>query len=153
MPLFDVAAWSVPEQLAESSKKRKRDVKPSVNLDKLVRKLKGNTSARPNKAQIALPRRLQATKSKPAEEYQVPSPHPRKRGNSELEDADSLQSRPKKRVKRDKPQYDSDSEPGRHVRFGSHIPDTSLQTKKRLSSILTPLQSGMKAQLEGARFR
>ncbi|RDB22865.1 hypothetical protein Hypma_010341 [Hypsizygus marmoreus] len=168
MALFDVPGWTMPAKpVAESSnqvsKKRKRPASldadklqaAEVNLDKLVKRLKGNSSEAsksaqtPNRGEISASSKgdrqgKKTKKAKPkassgAEKKEISWPKPLQPTDKDL----ALLARPTKKAKT------------KHMVETSTPPPPAAVSKKAkgLAASLTALQQGMKQSLDGARFR
>ncbi|KAF8665695.1 hypothetical protein AX16_000148 [Volvariella volvacea WC 439] len=168
MPLFDVPGWTVPtapvaEQSSGQSKKRKRSsaeperlLQAEVNLDKLVKKIKGGAfgggAGGDGVSGSSGPKASVTSKGKKGESVLVANGGP-----DHGENGKQLISRPKplKPVDKSSPQPSNRSESGHH-RKDSSSTSRSLSLRRSIdgkTSNLTALQQGMKQSLDGARFR
>lgn len=164
MPLFEVLDWNVPSSVQSTmpSKKRKRsafdeeDVRlgeAAINFERLVKQLeeRGSTSPKEKKkaqgasikpeTKVERPssradRRPEGKKEKKAEKYSKEKP-------SGISEANETTQPRKNRVKENKSEQLG-------VVAASKPSEKSKSSKR---SGLTPLQSKMRANLDGARFR
>ncbi|KAF8222744.1 hypothetical protein L208DRAFT_1320823 [Tricholoma matsutake] len=168
MPLFEIPGWSIPSDpvVEHGSKKRKRFSSDTdrlesmeVNLEKLVKKLKGSPGIREDKTwngnqaegarssvrpELKTKRRGQKSKTDDVEQRKksISLPKPLKAANM---DSDMIIVSPQTKVsKRSRPATDS-------------LPHKNASPDKKTDAVmaagLTTLQKGMKQSLDGARFR
>ena len=172
MPLFEVPDWNVPSsvqssaQSAKPSRKRKRSTheedtrlgKAAFNFEKLVKQLEEGGSTSPKEKKKV---RSEGLKSGKKAESASSKADRRPEGKKERKQKQKPKEKPSKTLedntvmppkKKRQKEYQSEQTPG--VAEDKPKPQNlSKKSKPFKEPDLTPLQSKMKATLDGARFR
>lgn len=172
MPLFEVPDWNVPSsvqpsaQSAKPSRKRKRSTyeedmrlgKAAFNFEKLVKQLEegGNTSPKEKKKA-----RSESLKSEKKAESASSRADRRPEGKKERKEKEKPKEKPSKTsedytVMPPKKKRQKENKSGQTPVVAKDKPkpqNLSLKSEPFKEPDLTPLQSKMKATLDGARFR